>query len=80
ISWPHLILVIVVAALAVAALALFISALVSIGRSRASGTEKAVWILIVLVFPMLGALVWFLIGQNSAGRRGEFPGGSSAQG
>ncbi len=48
-------------------LILFISALVSIAQHEsASGTEKAIWIAISLFFPVLGPILWFLIGKNAA--------------
>ncbi len=47
--------------------ALFIAALFSIAQHEsASGTEKAIWIAISLFFPVLGPILWFLIGKNSA--------------
>jgi hypothetical protein len=54
--------------LIIVALALpFIFAAVSIARSTtASGLEKAVWVLIVLAFPLLGPVLWFAIGRKSA--------------
>ncbi len=46
--------------------ALFIAALVSIAqRESASGTEKALWIAIALFFPVLGPILWFVIGKKS---------------
>ncbi len=52
--------------LALAAFVLFIVALVGIARSaRLSDLARAVWVLIVLVFPVLGPVVWFIIGQHS---------------
>lgn len=44
----------------------FLVAVVSIARNRvASGTAKAVWVLIVLLFPWLGLILWFAIGRRS---------------
>ncbi|MFB7890982.1 PLDc N-terminal domain-containing protein [Microbacterium sp. NPDC056044] len=44
----------------------FIITVVSIARNRvASGTAKAVWVLIVLLFPWLGLILWFAIGRKS---------------
>lgn len=53
----------------------FLLAIVSIARSRtASGLEKAVWVLIVLIFPLIGAILWFVIGRRP---RGQQSGGSA---
>ncbi|MFF1254200.1 PLDc N-terminal domain-containing protein [Pseudarthrobacter sp. NPDC058329] len=47
--------------------ALFISALVSIFRNKTRGLGKTlVWSLVVLVVPVLGPLLWFLIGRRAA--------------
>jgi ABC-type molybdate transport system permease subunit len=44
---------------------LFIAALVSIARSRIPTTGGSiVWALIVLALPVLGSLLWFLIGRR----------------
>lgn len=43
---------------------LWVCAFVSIARSRVNGTEQAVWVLIVLIAPFLGALAWFAIGPR----------------
>ncbi|WP_342778187.1 PLDc N-terminal domain-containing protein [Microbacterium kyungheense] len=43
---------------------------VSIARNRvASGTAKAVWVLIPLLFPWLGLILWFTIGRKPAPAR-----------
>ncbi len=61
-AWHALILLLALVPAAVA--------LVSILRTRpASGTETVLWILIVLVAPLLGALLWFAIGRRSARAR-----------
>lgn len=45
----------------------FILAIVSIARTRlSSGAETAVWVLIVVVAPLLGAILWFAIGRRGA--------------
>ena len=44
----------------------FVFTVVSIARDRvASGTAKAVWVLIALLFPWLGLILWFTIGRKS---------------
>ncbi|MDI9893763.1 PLD nuclease N-terminal domain-containing protein [Rhodococcus sp. IEGM 1381] len=48
------------------ALFLFIAALISIIRSpNYTAAGRAVWIFVVLAFPFLGALVWFVWGRKS---------------
>lgn len=42
-------------------------AVLKIVQSSASNGKKALWIAIVLVLPLLGLIIWFLIGP---GRRG----------
>ncbi len=45
-------------------LALVIWAAVSIMGSRASQGRKVLWILVVLVFPVVGLILWFLLGPK----------------
>ncbi|WP_438352943.1 PLDc N-terminal domain-containing protein [Microbacterium sp. CJ88] len=46
----------------------FVLAAVSIARNRATtGTAKAVWVLVILLFPLVGAILWFLVGRRSGG-------------
>ncbi|MCA0297275.1 MAG: PLDc N-terminal domain-containing protein [Actinobacteria bacterium] len=46
---------------------LFICAMVSIAKHRAaSGTEKVLWVLVSLIFPILGPILWFAIGKKSS--------------
>lgn len=46
--------------------ALFISALISIARTRnLTAGSQVVWALIVLALPFIGALTWFLIGRRA---------------
>lgn len=47
-------------------LILFIWALISIVGSSASGLAKLFWILAVLVFPLIGLIVWFFVGPKKA--------------
>lgn len=45
----------------------FVITVVSIARNRlASSTAKAVWVLIALLFPWLGLILWFAIGRKPA--------------
>jgi hypothetical protein len=41
----------------------------SLFRAPMPGTERAIWVLIILAFPLLGALVWLSWGQDSVRRR-----------
>ena len=46
---------------------LFIAALVSIARNRTDTAGRAaVWALIVLAVPVLGSVMWFLIGRRGS--------------
>lgn len=45
-------------------LALVIWAAVSILGSRASTGRKVLWILLVLVFPVVGLIIWILFGPR----------------
>lgn len=48
-------------------LALVVTALVQVARApRLEPVVRAVWVLIILVAPVLGAVAWFAIGQKSA--------------
>lgn len=47
-------------------LALWIVALLQITKSYLDSTAKAIWVLIVVVAPFLGALAWFFIGAQQA--------------
>ncbi|SDX14884.1 PLD nuclease N-terminal domain-containing protein [Roseicitreum antarcticum] len=47
-------------------LALVIWAAVSILGSGASQGKKVLWILLVLVFPLVGLVIWFLAGPKKA--------------
>ncbi|WP_051298268.1 PLD nuclease N-terminal domain-containing protein [Arthrobacter castelli] len=47
-------------------LVLFVLALISIGRSRRhTSTAKGVWVLVSILIPLLGPVLWFLIGRNA---------------
>ena len=47
-------------------LILFIWALISIIGSSASGLSKLLWILVVLIFPLVGLIIWFFAGPKKA--------------
>ena len=58
----------------IAGVALFVVALVSIARNRTySSGGTAVWALLVLALPVLGPVLWFLIG-----RKAPSPGGTAS--
>jgi hypothetical protein len=39
-------------------------AIIKIIQSSASGTEKILWILCVLIFPVVGLIIWFVAGPG----------------
>lgn len=45
---------------------LLVAALISVGRaSRHTSAAKGVWVIVVFVVPVLGPILWFLIGRNA---------------
>ena len=46
-------------------LALDIFAIIRILQSSASGAKKILWILGVLIFPLVGVVVWFFVGPGN---------------
>jgi hypothetical protein len=45
----------------------FVLAVIGIAADRAHAPlTKAVWVLIVLAFPLLGPVLWFVVGRRSA--------------
>ena len=46
-------------------LLLVIWALIGILQSGASPIEKLIWVIIILVIPLVGFLIWYLIGPGS---------------
>ncbi|MCR9175400.1 MAG: PLD nuclease N-terminal domain-containing protein [Alphaproteobacteria bacterium] len=47
-------------------LALDIYGIVQVLNSSASGMAKVLWILAILVFPVIGLIVWYLAGPKPA--------------
>ncbi|HSP57649.1 MAG TPA: PLDc N-terminal domain-containing protein [Halomonas sp.] len=45
-------------------LIIVIWAVVKVAKSSASGLAKVVWILVLLFFPLVGLIVWFLFGPK----------------
>jgi len=59
-------LVILAALVAVAVVVFIIAAVISILTSRADGAMKVVWLVLVFLAPLIGALLWFLVGRSRA--------------
>ena len=45
-------------------LVLDIIAIMQVLQSGLDGTKKAVWIIIILLLPLVGMILWFLIGRK----------------
>ncbi len=43
-------------------LIIVIWAIIKVAKSSAGGVAKLLWILILLLFPLLGLIIWFLLG------------------
>jgi RsiW-degrading membrane proteinase PrsW (M82 family) len=57
---------IVLAAIALALIVLWVAAIVSVLRSnRLTGGGKTLWIVVILAFPFLGSLAWFIFGRDA---------------
>jgi Phospholipase_D-nuclease N-terminal len=63
----RLVVGVVIAALVFTIFALVDCALTE--RTRVRGMPKALWLLVVLVLPVLGGVLWFLIGRGPLRRR-----------
>lgn len=59
-------LLILLAVLAV--FALFIAAIVSIARAGLDSGPTALWIVVCLLFPLVGSIIWFAVGRRTATR------------
>ncbi|WP_082859121.1 PLDc N-terminal domain-containing protein [Microbulbifer sp. Q7] len=44
-----------------------IYAIIKILQSSASGLKKLVWVLVVLLFPVIGFIAWFFFGPGGRG-------------
>ena len=60
-GWHLLVLVIYILPLV-----LWIISLVQIAKSRATGTNIALWVLVTTLIPLIGAILWFTIGKRTA--------------
>lgn len=67
--WALLLGVATMALIAVAVVVVF----ASLFRTPMTGTERALWVLIILAFPVLGAFVWLSWGQDSFRHRVQGP-------
>ena len=67
--WALLLGIITMALVAVAVVVVFSS----LFRTAMTGTERAIWVLIILAFPVLGAFVWLSWGQDSFRNRVQGP-------
>lgn len=46
---------------------IYVFTLVDVLRSRFhTGTDKLIWVLIVIFLPLLGTVLWFMIGRGKA--------------
>ncbi|HET8808049.1 MAG TPA: PLDc N-terminal domain-containing protein [Methylophaga sp.] len=45
-------------------LIIVIWAIIKVAKSSAGGVAKLLWILILLLFPLLGLIIWFLLGPK----------------
>lgn len=48
---------------------LWVIALVDILRSEFHGNDKVVWVLVVIFFPFLGSILYFIVGRSRKIRR-----------
>lgn len=71
-------LVIVVAAVAFTVFALIDCA--TMPRTRVRSLRKGIWVLLIVVLPVLGGVLWFLLGRSPAVPRGNGSGGAGYRG
>jgi hypothetical protein len=50
--------------LGIVILVLDIIAILQVLQSGMDGTKKAVWIIIILLLPLLGMVLWYLLGKK----------------
>ena len=50
----------------VAYLALIVVALMQVFRSTMPTNTKLLWLIVILIAPFIGSLIWFAVGRNSA--------------
>ena len=66
---PRILLGLAVVVVAVTIFAVVDSAMTS--RERVRGISKALWILVILVFPVVGPILWFIIGKDRSTGAGK---------
>jgi cytochrome bd-type quinol oxidase subunit 2 len=54
-------------------LALDIWAIIKVMGSNASGGKKLLWILLILVLPVIGLVIWALAGPSSGQGKSQYP-------
>ncbi|ASU58216.1 MULTISPECIES: PLD nuclease N-terminal domain-containing protein [Nocardiopsis] len=59
-----ILLLVGVAVVSLVAVVLIIAAVFSILTSRVDGAMKVVWLIFVCIAPLIGAILWFLVGRN----------------
>jgi hypothetical protein len=59
-----ILLLVGVAVVSLVAVVLIIAAVFSILTSRVDGAMKVVWLIFVCIAPLIGAVLWFLVGRN----------------
>jgi len=47
-------------------LALIVTALLQVFRSTMPTNTKLLWLIVILIAPFLGSLIWFAVGRNNA--------------
>lgn len=50
-------------------LIVIIWAVIQVAQSSASGTSKLLWIIVLLLLPVLGLILWFFLGPKSSKMR-----------
>ena len=45
-------------------LIIVIWAIIKVAKSSAGGLAKVLWIMVLLLFPLLGLIIWFLLGPK----------------
>lgn len=59
--------------LAVPSLMVCIAALIHIALARLDQTARAIWVLVVLLVPIIGGIVWWVVGAPTAMRTAQLP-------
>ncbi|MCK9868480.1 PLDc N-terminal domain-containing protein [Nocardiopsis dassonvillei] len=59
-----ILLLVGIALVSLVAVVLIIAAVFSILTSRVDGAMKVVWLIFVCIAPLIGAILWFLVGRS----------------